>query len=104
MTITSLPVRPAAGTIELLILAVKKGVERGVYLDKDITPLSAVTAVRSPLRHVRLATEAEATSAPGSRNDGNACLVYEFQGRVLPRDDKYERAAAVRASLSEVMP
>ena len=78
-----MPVVPAAvsslaGLIELLVLAIQKGIERGVCLNQHTSAFPAVAAVRSALGNKSLPAKAEASTPPLSGYHCNAGLIYEL--------------------------
>jgi hypothetical protein len=67
-----------AGSIELLVLAIQKGVERAVCLNNHAAPSAAVAAVRSAFWHKGFSAKAEAPTAPASRHHFYTGLIYEL--------------------------
>ncbi len=78
MSVVPAAVSPAAGLIELLVLAIQKGIERGVCLNQHTPAFSAVAAVRPSLGHKGFPAEAEASTPSLSGYHCNAGLIYEF--------------------------
>jgi hypothetical protein len=78
MPVVPAAVSPASRLIELLILAIQKGIKRGVCLNQHTSAFPAVAAVRSAFGNKGLPAKAEASTPPPSGYHCNAGLIYEL--------------------------
>ena len=73
----TLAVRTALSLEMMLETIFDQGRQAGIGLDDNITAMTAVAAIGSALRHMRLATEAHATRAARAALHKNANFICE---------------------------
>jgi hypothetical protein len=63
-----------------MVLQVEKGIERGVPVDNDVSTVSAVPTIWTPLRDKLLAAEAHTAVTTITSSDGYCCYINHMAG------------------------